>query len=118
MAEALLRRSESKAGTVAAINQWPRPTDRRRRLTLMARLRCNPAGPGSSPSSPENRLFPFQPAHDLVELVVVAVLDVHGTRALAGAMIDGDGEAERVRNALLQRAGVGVFALRLARLCL
>ena len=62
-----------------------------------------------------------QPPHHLVELLEVAVADLHGAAGIA--VIDGDGEAERVADALFQRERVGVLGLaaaaaRLLRLAL
>ena len=50
--------------------------------------------------------LPRQPPHHFVELIEAAVAD--GERAAALAVFDGDAEAERVGNALLQRQRVGV----------
>ena len=50
-----------------------------------------------------------QPPHHLVELFEVAVADLDGAAGIA--VIDGDGEAERIADALLQRDRVGILAL-------
>ena len=55
----------------------------------------------------ENSPLAFQPAHDVVELIEAAVAD--GERAAAVGVLDGDAEAERVGEALLQRQRVGVL---------
>ena len=55
-----------------------------------------------------------QPPHDLVELIEVAVADVHGAAGIA--VIDADRKAERVADALFQRDRVGVLHLAAARL--
>ena len=61
----------------------------------------------------------LQPPHHVVELVEVAVAD--HKRAAAFAVLDGDAEAERVGEALLQRQRVGVLralGARFAIFCL
>jgi hypothetical protein len=56
----------------------------------------------------------IQSPHDLIELIEVAVADVHGAAGIA--VIDIDREAERVADALFQRDRVGVFGLAATRL--
>ena len=64
---------------------------------------------------PTSRRFALiQSPHDLIELIEVAVADVHGAAGIA--VIDIDRKAERVADALFQRDRVGVFRLAAARL--
>ena len=55
----------------------------------------------------------LQPPHHVVELIEAAVAD--GERAAAVAVLDGDAEAERVGEALLQRQRVGILRALRAR---
>src|SRR5580700_2068400 len=55
---------------------------------------------------------PRQPPHHLVELLEVAVADLHAAAGVA--MVDADVEPERIGDALLERDGVGVLGLTAA----
>src|SRR6185437_16377015 len=55
---------------------------------------------------------PRQPPHHLVELLEVAVADLHGAAGIA--MVDTNSEPERIGDALLQRDGVGILGLAAA----
>src|SRR5215475_4899796 len=55
---------------------------------------------------------PRQPPHHLVELLEVAVADLHASAGIA--VVDADSEPERIGNALFQRDGVGVLGLATA----
>src|SRR6201996_8835042 len=52
---------------------------------------------------------PREAPHHFVELLEVAVADLH--RAAGVAVIDADVEPERIRDALLERDGVGILCL-------
>src|SRR4051794_36769362 len=55
-----------------------------------------------------------QPPQNIVELLELAVADVHGAAAVA--VIYADGKPERIADALLERDRVGVLHLAAARL--
>jgi hypothetical protein len=55
-----------------------------------------------------------QPTHDLVKLFEIAVANVHAAPGIA--MVDIDGKAKRVADALLQRDRIGVLYLAAPRL--
>src|SRR6186713_2892229 len=52
------------------------------------------------------RVFPFQPSHDLVELLQRAIVDVYGAGGIL--VIDADLETHRIRKALLERHKIWV----------
>src|ERR1700745_4157060 len=85
-----------------------------RTIAARFRVRAN-ARPGMTKFSSAT---PRQPPHHLVELLEVAVADLHGAAGIA--MVDADGQAQRVADALLQRDRVGVLLLGCAArlLCL
>src|ERR1700722_3482915 len=64
--------------------------------------------------TPASLTLPRQPAHDLVELIEIAVADVHGTAGVA--MIDVDREPKGIAKPLLERDRIGVFHGAAARL--
>ena len=55
----------------------------------------------------------FQLGHDLVELIEVAVADVHGAAGLP--VVDTDSQAQRVADPFFQRHRIRVFLLAAAR---
>src|SRR5215813_5382500 len=54
---------------------------------------------------------PYQPSHDIAELIEVAILDVNCAAAVA--MIDRDGETECIRHVFFHRDRVGFLLARL-----
>src|SRR5580700_6602704 len=56
----------------------------------------------------------FQPSDNLVELVEIAVADMHG--AAGAAVVDVDRQPKRVADPLLQRDRIGILQLAAARL--
>src|SRR5262249_48261314 len=57
-----------------------------------------------------------EPPHDLVELLQISVVDLN--RPAGIAVVDTDGESERVADSLLQRDCIGVLALAGGGACL
>src|SRR5690349_24382798 len=55
---------------------------------------------------------PRQPPHHLVELLEVAVADLHAAAGIA--MVDADVQPERIGDALLQRDCIGILGLAAA----
>src|ERR1700751_802869 len=53
-----------------------------------------------------------QPSHDVVELIEIAIADMHGAAGIA--VIDADGEPKRIADALLQCHRVRVLYLAAA----
>src|SRR6266545_6022297 len=82
-----------------------------------SRAPCGRCGPPSSAArgrpathqpNPARSRLAFKPPRHSIELIEIAVVDVHD--ALLTAMVDRDLESERVGDALLERHGVGVLA--------